>query len=98
MATVPNDAVSVNDYYKQNVYNSSDNTIGEVSDVLLESGRVKAGHIKCRRFSRPWWEVCERTLQCPAGDREKWQTLLGHGYDKGSPDKRAWVSIRLHNR
>ena len=43
MATVPSDAVSVNDYYKQNVYNSSDNTIGEVSDVLLDkSGRVKA--------------------------------------------------------
>ena len=42
MAAVPSDAVSVNDYYKQNVYNSSDNTIGEVSDVLLESGRVKA--------------------------------------------------------
>ena len=43
MAAVPSDAVSVNDYYKQNVYNSSDNTIGEVSDVLLDkSGRVKA--------------------------------------------------------
>jgi len=43
MAAVPSDAVSVNEYYKQNVYNSSDNTIGEVSDVLLDkSGRVKA--------------------------------------------------------
>jgi len=43
MATVPSDAVSVNDYYKQNVYNSSDNTIGEVSDVLLsKNGQVKA--------------------------------------------------------
>jgi putative membrane protein len=43
MAAVPNDAVSVNDYYKQNVYDSSDNTIGEVSDVLLDkNGQVKA--------------------------------------------------------
>jgi len=43
MATVPSDAVSVNDYYKQNVYNSSDNTIGEVSDVLLsKNGQVRA--------------------------------------------------------
>jgi putative membrane protein len=43
MAAVPSDAVSVNDYYKQNVYNSSDNTIGEVSDVLLDTnGHVKA--------------------------------------------------------
>jgi putative membrane protein len=43
MAAVPSDAVSVSDYYKQNVYNASDNTIGEVSDVLLDKdGRVKA--------------------------------------------------------
>jgi putative membrane protein len=43
MAAVPSDAVSVNEYYKQNVYNSSDNTIGEVSDVLLsKNGQVKA--------------------------------------------------------
>jgi sporulation protein YlmC with PRC-barrel domain len=32
----------VNDYYKQNVYDSSDNTIGEVGDVLLD----KNGHVK----------------------------------------------------
>jgi sporulation protein YlmC with PRC-barrel domain len=43
IAAVPSDAVSVNDYYKQNVYDSSDNTIGEVSDVLLDrNGQVKA--------------------------------------------------------
>jgi putative membrane protein len=43
MAAVPSDAVSVNDYYKQNVYDSSNNTIGEVSDVLLDkNGQVKA--------------------------------------------------------
>ena len=43
MAAVPSDAVSVNEYYKQNVYNSSDNTIGEVSDVLLsKNGQVRA--------------------------------------------------------
>src|SRR4026208_2242263 len=33
MAAVPNDAVGVNDYYKQNVYDTSDNTVGEVSDL-----------------------------------------------------------------
>jgi hypothetical protein len=33
----------VNDYYKQNVYDTADNTIGEVSDVLLDkNGNVKA--------------------------------------------------------
>jgi putative membrane protein len=43
MAAVPGDALSVNDYYKQNVYDSANNTIGEVSDVLLDkSGQVTA--------------------------------------------------------
>jgi len=43
MAAVPSDAVGVNDYYKQNVYDTSNNTVGEVSDLLLDkSGRVKA--------------------------------------------------------
>src|SRR5689334_4190084 len=43
VAEVPSDAVSVNDYYKKNVYDPFDNTIGEVSDVLLDgNGQVKA--------------------------------------------------------
>jgi len=41
MTAVPGDSVSVTDYYKQNVYDTSDNTIGEVSDVLLD----KDGHV-----------------------------------------------------
>jgi putative membrane protein len=35
------ESVSVTDYYKQNVYDASDNTIGEVSDVVLD----KHGHV-----------------------------------------------------
>jgi sporulation protein YlmC with PRC-barrel domain len=39
----PGDSVSVTEYYKQNVYDTSDNTVGEVSDVLLDkNGQVKA--------------------------------------------------------
>jgi sporulation protein YlmC with PRC-barrel domain len=41
MTAVPGDSISVTDYYKQNVYDTSDNTIGEVSDVLLD----KDGHV-----------------------------------------------------
>jgi sporulation protein YlmC with PRC-barrel domain len=41
MTAEPGDSVSVTDYYKQNVYDASDNTIGEVSDVLLN----KDGHV-----------------------------------------------------
>jgi sporulation protein YlmC with PRC-barrel domain len=41
MTAEPGDSVSVTEYYKQNVYDTSDNTIGEVSDVLLD----KDGHL-----------------------------------------------------
>jgi hypothetical protein len=33
---VPGDSISLTEYYKQNVYDPSDNTIGEVSDVLVD--------------------------------------------------------------
>ena len=43
MTTVPSDSVSLTDYYKQNVYDTSDNPVGEISDVLLDKdGRVTA--------------------------------------------------------
>jgi sporulation protein YlmC with PRC-barrel domain len=38
---VPGDSFSVTEYYRQNVYDPSDNTVGEVSDVLLD----KDGHV-----------------------------------------------------
>jgi sporulation protein YlmC with PRC-barrel domain len=40
---IPSNATTVTNYYKQNVYDSSDNKIGEVSDVLVDrDGRVTA--------------------------------------------------------
>jgi sporulation protein YlmC with PRC-barrel domain len=51
MAAMPGEAVSVTEYYKQNVYDASDNTIGEVSDVLLDKdGRVTAAIISVGGF------------------------------------------------
>lgn len=41
MAMVPGDYVTVTNYYKQNVYDPSDNKIGEIADVLVN----KEGHI-----------------------------------------------------
>jgi sporulation protein YlmC with PRC-barrel domain len=43
VTTVPSDSVNLTDYYKQNVYDTSDNSVGEISDVLLDKdGRVTA--------------------------------------------------------
>ena len=35
MTTMPGDAVTVTNRYKQNVYDSSNNKIGEIEDVLV---------------------------------------------------------------
>jgi sporulation protein YlmC with PRC-barrel domain len=35
MSTLPNESVTVTDWYKQNVYDPSDSKIGEVMDVLM---------------------------------------------------------------
>ena len=38
LTTTPGDAVTVTNWYKQNVYNSSNNKIGEIVDVLVNKG------------------------------------------------------------
>jgi sporulation protein YlmC with PRC-barrel domain len=38
MATMPGDSVTVTNWYKQNVYDASNNKIGEVEDVLVDKG------------------------------------------------------------
>jgi sporulation protein YlmC with PRC-barrel domain len=43
MTSVPNNAVTVTDWYKQDVYDPNNNKIGSVSDVLVSpEGQVKA--------------------------------------------------------
>jgi sporulation protein YlmC with PRC-barrel domain len=43
MSSLPNNSVTVTDWYKQNVYDPSDNKIGEIKDVLVSpEGRATA--------------------------------------------------------
>jgi sporulation protein YlmC with PRC-barrel domain len=43
MATMPGDSVTVTNWYKQNVYDASNNKIGEVEDVLVDkNGKITA--------------------------------------------------------
>ena len=43
MSSVPTNSVTVADWYKQNVYDHSDNKIGEIMDVLVDrEGKVSA--------------------------------------------------------
>jgi sporulation protein YlmC with PRC-barrel domain len=38
ITTLPGEALPVSDYYNQNVYDTRDNKIGEVNDLLLDNG------------------------------------------------------------
>ena len=50
--TVPREAVTVTDWYKQNVYDPNENKIGDIKDVLVDkSGKVVSAH--CRRWRLP---------------------------------------------
>ena len=43
MSSIPSDSVTVTHWYKQNVYDPSDNKIGEIMDVLVErDGKITA--------------------------------------------------------
>ena len=43
LSFLPDDAFTVTDYYKQNVYDTEDNKIGDIKDVLIDkSGQIKA--------------------------------------------------------
>jgi sporulation protein YlmC with PRC-barrel domain len=39
LTTVPNNGITVSEYYKQSVYDTKDNKIGDVNDVLLDKSR-----------------------------------------------------------
>jgi sporulation protein YlmC with PRC-barrel domain len=39
--TLPNEALTITDWYKQNVYDANENKIGDVKDVLVDkSGKI----------------------------------------------------------
>jgi hypothetical protein len=43
MTSIPADATTVTNYYKQNVYDPSDNKIGDITDVLVQKdGKIPA--------------------------------------------------------
>jgi hypothetical protein len=51
MTTMPGDAVTVTDWYKQNVYDPSENKIGEIVDILVnKNGQVSAVIISAGGF------------------------------------------------
>jgi sporulation protein YlmC with PRC-barrel domain len=103
MTTMPGDAVTVTNWYKQNVYDSSNNKIGEIEDVLMtKSGQVTAVIISVGGFlgidtkdvAAPF-QAIHTTMK----DNKWWlvmnttkdalKTAPGYKYDKNST---MWIS------
>jgi hypothetical protein len=58
---LPSEALTVTDWYKQNVYDLNENKIGDIKDVLVDkSGKVVAFIVGVGGFLG----AGERTLQC----------------------------------
>lgn len=103
--TVPTDAVSISTYYNEDVYDTQDNKIGDVNDILLDKdGRVSTVIIGVGGFLG----VGEKGVAVPfnalkvaekAGDRylvinaskEALEKAPGYIYDRG---KGVWVPAK----
>jgi sporulation protein YlmC with PRC-barrel domain len=103
ITTMPGDAVTVTNWYKQNVYDSSGSKIGEIADVLVnKSGEVTAVILSVGGFlgmdskdvAAPF-----RSIHATMKDSKWWlvmnttkdalKTAPGYKYDRNST---MWVS------
>ena len=103
ITTMPGDAVTVTNWYKQNVYDSSGSKIGEIADVLVnKSGEVTAVILSVGGFlgmdskdvAAPF-----RSIHATMKDNKWWlvmnttkdalKTAPGYKYDRNST---MWVS------
>jgi sporulation protein YlmC with PRC-barrel domain len=102
ITTLPGEALPISDYYNQNVYDSRDNKIGEVNDLLLDKGgKINAVMVGVGGFLG----VGEKNVAVPFqalkvaekdGKRylvldttkEALQTAPGYSYDHG---KNVWL-------
>jgi sporulation protein YlmC with PRC-barrel domain len=103
MTTLPGDAVTVTDWYKQDVYDPSNNKIGEIEDVLIDkSGKISAVIISVGGFlGMDTKDVAApfSAIHATMKDNKWWLTMNttkdalksapGYKYDKNST---MWVS------
>jgi sporulation protein YlmC with PRC-barrel domain len=103
MTTMPGDAVTVTNWYKQNVYDRSNNKIGEIEDVLVDkSGKISAVIISVGGFlGMDTKDVAApfSSIHATMKDNKWWLTMNttkdalksapGYKYDKNST---TWVS------
>ena len=104
LATLPSDASTVTKWYKQDVYDPSENKIGEISDVLVDQdGKISAFIVSVGGFLG----MGEKHVAVPFdnvhdthGKRDRWLTMnttkdalksaAGYKYDRRNA---TWVPV-----
>jgi sporulation protein YlmC with PRC-barrel domain len=95
MTSLPAGSGTVTNYYKQNVYDPSDNKIGEIVDVLVDQeGRVNALIIGVGGFLGAGEKDIAVPFNAVHGKKKDNKWVVGHEYDQGRPEKRARLQIR----
>jgi sporulation protein YlmC with PRC-barrel domain len=103
LTTIPDNAITMTDFYKQNVYDRSDNKIGDIKDVLVDhsSGRIAAFIVGVGGFlGAGEKDVAEPFEAIKATQKNgKWRLVMNANKDelKNAPgftydrDKTKWV-------
>src|SRR3954467_8153606 len=85
LATVPNNGVTITHWYKQNVYDPSDNKIGEIMDVLVDrAGKATALIIGVGGFlgmGEKDVAVPFDAVQVTSKDNNKWYLVMNSSKD-----------------
>jgi sporulation protein YlmC with PRC-barrel domain len=85
LTSIPANSVTITHWYKQNVYDPSDNKIGEIMDVLVDrAGKATAliiGVWRLSRNGRKGWAVPFDAVQVTSKDNNKWYLMMNSSKD-----------------
>jgi PRC-barrel domain len=92
--TLPSNATTVTNYYKQNVYDHSDAKIGEITDVLVgKDGKVDAFIISVGGFLGVGEKGCGRPVYGDPCHRKERQVVSHHECHEGFAQGSAWLQV-----
>jgi len=96
LSAIPGDSVTVTHWYKQNVYDPSNNKVGEIMDVLIDrGGKASALIIGVGGFLGAGREGCRRAVRRgPGHDQRQQQVLSRDERYQGRAQERQGIQVR----
>ena len=89
---LPGEALTVTDWYKQNVYDPNENKIGDIKDVLVDkTGKVVALIVAVGGFLGAGRKGCCSAVRGRASDHEGQEVVAGDEHHQRQSEKRSRV-------